>query len=821
MSARHLLATAAAVLASSATLARAAPSEQVPVGVRAIGMSGAYTSIADEVSGLFWNPAGLARVGHQEIAATHADLYGSDIQDNLVAFLVPLSLRHALAADWYRSGFDDPELDFGENRFDLAYSFKPSSFVSVGTTVKYLTRRTQLDGTTVRHGRGAGVDLGVLVNPVDRLRVGVVAQDVFDTRLDYAEGGSAVVYPRNLRAGASYGYRQWGTVALDVDDRIHAGLEITPAEPIAIRGGIERDREGEHDITWSTGLGLRVGLLRVDYANVQHPTLGTTHQFGVSLQFNFNPSQVRIEKVAAQDLYASQYKSYATEPFGTVRLKNLQDRPLEAKLGVYVAELMDAPTEHTIYLRPRVSEEVPLTAVMSEKALASAATRPVKVRVTTTYQSVRLVRTDKGEAQAYAYSPGAIDWSRGVAQAAAFVTPDDPTVQDVASAATRTAALSENDLLGSRNVTFAAAIFDALGTLGVAYVPDPNNPYSSVSETEKAVDTIRYPRETLQKGVGDCDDTSILVAALLENVGIATKLIDAPGHLFVAFDSGLHERTRLGLGVSDDRTFVDGGRVWIPVETTILGKGFPGFAEAWRIGAGEYSDWAAKNHVGLVDIDSAWARYVPGEPPGDTKALTVSVDTLRLHSLLATDAAAVAGWREENLSSRYDQVRKNLVVAPAALGAVTHAYFLSGRLDEARAQLEDVIRQDPGSAMAHNNLAVVEAARGAWGEAVKHCEAALQADRSDAGTWLNLGVARWATGDTPGARTALQEGLRRGGGLEQALRLLGVPGQATGNRASPAGSSDDTVRLLLEHAAIGGAAPAPRSVATPPLYWKE
>ena len=92
--------------------ARATPSSQVPVGPRAIGMGGAFSALADDASALFWNPAGLARVGHQEIAVSHANLFGTGIRDDLVSFVLPLSPDRAAAADWYHSGFDDGVLGF-------------------------------------------------------------------------------------------------------------------------------------------------------------------------------------------------------------------------------------------------------------------------------------------------------------------------------------------------------------------------------------------------------------------------------------------------------------------------------------------------------------------------------------------------------------------------------------------------------------------------------------------------------------------------------------------------------------------------------------
>jgi hypothetical protein len=40
-------------------------------------MGGAFSSIADDATALFWNPAGIARIGHLEITGAHANLFDS------------------------------------------------------------------------------------------------------------------------------------------------------------------------------------------------------------------------------------------------------------------------------------------------------------------------------------------------------------------------------------------------------------------------------------------------------------------------------------------------------------------------------------------------------------------------------------------------------------------------------------------------------------------------------------------------------------------------------------------------------------------------
>src|SRR5437867_3993917 len=141
---------ASCLLAVAPGSTHAGPSLQVPIGPRAIAMGGAFSSISDDAEALYWNPAGLPWIGHQEITATHANLFGSDIKDNYASFVLPLTRQDAAAVDWYRSGFNDTELDFGENRIDLSYGRKVLPFLSAGATATYVTRHTNLDRLSVR-----------------------------------------------------------------------------------------------------------------------------------------------------------------------------------------------------------------------------------------------------------------------------------------------------------------------------------------------------------------------------------------------------------------------------------------------------------------------------------------------------------------------------------------------------------------------------------------------------------------------------------------------------------------------------------------------
>jgi len=796
MSARMIQAgvatTALLCVLLAAAIGAASPSYQVPLGPRAIAMGSAFSAVADDASAIFWNPAGLSRIDNQEIMVTNADLYDLGLQDNFAAFVLPLSRRHVAAIGWYRSGFDDDELGFGENIIDLSYGFRPYDWLSVGATAKYLNRSTDLDGVDVSSGNGRGLDLGVLATPWRGLRLGLVGQDVFDTRIEFDQGAS-VSYPRNVRVAAAYAFGSRGIVALDVDDRYHLGGEVWFFDMLALRAGLERDREGSEDVQYTFGGGVEYGVFRLDYAYVDHPVLDPTHHMGVSLAFNFNPSRVRIEKVEPRELYASLYKSYSDRPVGSVVLRNLEEKPLPARVSTFIPGLMDGPTQKEVILRPKAVQEIPVTAVLADRVVGEAGDRPIQVQIEVSYQSQRLPRTEKRSEAAVCYGPGAIDWGAGLDQAAAFVTPRDPSVAAVARAAARAVERAAVDDLPGRNIRYAAAIFDALSALGVSYVPDPHNPYSAISETPRAVDTIHYPRETLAARSGDCDDTSILMASLLANVGVRTKLVDVPGHLFLLVDTGVHERNRLAMTLGDDLYVVEGDFVWIPLETTAV---VDGFAEAWRRGAEEYATWAGRGRLAHADLSAAQQVYAPAEFSAD--AAVPEFDEARVVELVTRDAGEVGSWREAYMTERFAAVREDLAVSPQALGQLAHAYFLGGSPGEARAALERVLADDPRSPLAHNNMAVLSAASGDMADALEHAARAAEYAPDDPGVWLNLGLLRYAAGDAAGAESALAGGLTRTAGFEDACRLLGLVVTDDASRAAVEALTTEEIRALLE-----------------------
>jgi hypothetical protein len=762
-----------------------AASEQVPVGPRALALGGAFSAVADDASAMFWNPAGLTQIGQWDLSGSTAKLYGIDLKENRLSFVLPIPRRHALAIEWDHSSFDDGELEFGEDRFALAYGLRILPQWSVGVTGKLFTRSTGLDGVQLGRGSGLGVDVGTLIQPMRGLRRGLVAQDLLDTELRYDAGGTAVIYPRNVRFGAAYTRPRLGTVAFDVDDRWHVGIEGVPDERLAVRLGAQRDRERAEGTTWSAGAGVKLSAFRFDYAYVAPPDLASTSHFGMSVAFTPSPSLLRFESVqpAVLEIFPALGARYAIEETApaTTIVTNTSDRPVTGTLSVFLDGLMDVPDEHTVTIAPGEATRLPLNVTLSPKAQQVTRHREVRLDLTMSYESGRIRRKDHLRQSATAYGAGYIDWNMGLDVAAAFVTPLDPPVNAIGIDVGRWASDRSRWPLESRSLALCAAAVEALGSLGVRYVPDPDNPYSKVDERSRAVDRISYPRQTLADRRGDCDDMTVLLASVLANVGVRTRFVDKPGHIFLLAETDLSAIREKQVPLPEGRLIAVEDHLWIPLEATALDSGF---AVAWRSGAEQFSGLDRSDPNLLADVFTGMVRYPSSEPIGPAAAPVLPPDLLDRRTAASLDV--VRGWIAADLQQRQrelDEGGEDSGPGAAGWNTVARIEFGARGFPHARRSLENGLRAEPGSLALRTNLASVLACEGDLRGAARELTAILAADPGSVVSWLNLAIVHAAAGDSVRAVSILGEAARRGGGARSIAELLATtPGH---ERADP------------------------------------
>jgi opacity protein-like surface antigen len=141
----------------------------IDVGSRAVGMGGAYVSLTDDATAMFWNPAGIARSDMMEAVFHHSN-WIADINFNYVAAVIPIAglgnfgiNATALSMDdMERTTIASPEgtgetFSAGSYAFGLAFARSLTDRFSIGFNVKYVNE-------SIYHSAAHGVafDLGTM-----------------------------------------------------------------------------------------------------------------------------------------------------------------------------------------------------------------------------------------------------------------------------------------------------------------------------------------------------------------------------------------------------------------------------------------------------------------------------------------------------------------------------------------------------------------------------------------------------------------------------------------------------------------------------------
>jgi len=256
---------------------------------------------------------------------------------------------------------------------------------------------------------------------------------------------------------------------------------------------------------------------------------------------------------------------------------------------------------------------------------------------------------------------------------------------------------------------------------------------------------------------GDCDDLVALFCALLENSGIATAYVDVPGHVFMAFDSQISADEIGSSGLSIDDVIVVKDKVWIPIETTMLGK-FE-FMRAWRNGARRYyKELKEGNYPEIVPLGNARQVYTPSAfvPEGfipiiNNDANIISTFQSELNALMTK----VNETSIRELENRYQTEVNNVFVKNR------YAMLLAklGHLGKAEEVLLEALERSPENASVLNNMANINMRKSNYETAISFYNDATKADSSDGQVFINLCKAQLKVGDKNAASESYTEAM--------------------------------------------------------------
>ena len=288
---------------------------QYGIGVRALGMGKAFTSIANDPTGMFWNPAGIARPAVQswQLSFGYDQLFYDDTKLSYFSFVYPNRKFGTV-------GFIFSSIDFGsfngrdvndlptgnfkssQGLFGLSYSYYLGSFgfirnLSTGTLFKFLKNSIGDVNNSV-----FDMDLGLKwrISYLKKATFGFAYQNILKAKSNQDQLFSALVFGinynvlKNLILAADFYSPSEGEK--DIRFGAEYRLELIKNFPLYFRAGYSND-----EIVF--GASFNIGLpssyaTKIDYAFANQSNLSTTSsKFALSLFGKSEPCDVRLHNM--------------------------------------------------------------------------------------------------------------------------------------------------------------------------------------------------------------------------------------------------------------------------------------------------------------------------------------------------------------------------------------------------------------------------------------------------------------------------------------------------------------------------------------------
>lgn len=277
----------------------------IGVGGRPLGMGGAFTAVANDVTAAYYNPAGLAALDYPQLSLMHDQRYGNLVNYNYGGVAIPFGKDYTFAVSALRLGVDgiydtrealydangdgvldiktNDKLDYSKIKefsnqdwaFYLSAAKKIDDKLSIGANFKVIRRDIAEFGAT-----GIGFDVGATYKATDALMLGAAVQDVTTTLVAWSTGRNELITP-TLKLGAAYALEILGGVllpAVDFDVRFegrkyaatmnlgpvsidpHFGFEFNFKNVVAVRAGYNDVKQ------FTIGAGVKLPKLNIDYS---------------------------------------------------------------------------------------------------------------------------------------------------------------------------------------------------------------------------------------------------------------------------------------------------------------------------------------------------------------------------------------------------------------------------------------------------------------------------------------------------------------------------------------------------------------------------
>jgi len=267
------------------------PLLRTSVGPRPSAMGECFVGLADDATGVYWNPAGLGQSRNTEFFLSHNEWF-MGFRDEYASMAIAagggrLGIGLVYSGTSGIEAWDADNMPLGNygthtGFANVAYGHSVGENCFLGGSAKFL-----YDKLGWVSGYGGCADFGFLARPWKFLGAGISFQNL-GWGMYYSNGTYRL--PMTCRAGLSV--QQWGfrllteaEVPLWGRPCFHFGGEYVPFSALAIRAGY---RTGPQDIAslgsmsgMSLGMGLNIGGFSLDYAFAPYGKLGQVHRLGI------------------------------------------------------------------------------------------------------------------------------------------------------------------------------------------------------------------------------------------------------------------------------------------------------------------------------------------------------------------------------------------------------------------------------------------------------------------------------------------------------------------------------------------------------------
>lgn len=309
----------------------AAPFLLISQSARATGMGSAFVGVANDVSAIFWNPAGLTKMEGTNVMFDHT-IWIADIKYNFVAASYSLGDMGTIGVSYVGSNIGEMKVTTVENpggtgetftandvAISLAYAVQLTENFSIGFSPKFIYQSIwRMDATAF------AMDMGVqYVTPFDGMMLAMSISNL-GTKMQMLGNSNLVLHdidplssgnngkipayletnawalPLNFRVGLAYNpvYNEKHklTVAMDAShpsdnyESVNLGAEYTYSDFISLRGGYKSLFLVDSEESFTAGFGIKQHMIgnvavMVDYAYQYFGRLSDIQKFSLSVSF--------------------------------------------------------------------------------------------------------------------------------------------------------------------------------------------------------------------------------------------------------------------------------------------------------------------------------------------------------------------------------------------------------------------------------------------------------------------------------------------------------------------------------------------------------